>query len=848
MFSDKTREQIEKQFGEFVQKFPELGKEVRDRIEAYGGQKEKTGIAGEDVQTLLGYLYANMPLSDAMDYPFDTFLEYAEHGAMLMNNGIWNWKTAAEEEGDRERAERMFLDSVVFHRVNTEGITPCRRMFYKELKERVAGKGLKDAILEVNYWCAEEVTYQCSDDRTLSAEAVYRSGTGRCGEESVFTVNALRSVGIPARQVYAHRWAHCDDNHAWVEVWCGGRWHYLGACEPKDVLDKGWFTGAASRAMMINSRVYGNQKQDAKNVVESRDMTTAYSELGRYARTVRFSLLVEDDQNRIVPGADVSCELLNYAELVPVIQGTTDDNGVFEAESGAGSLMISVRKGQLEGSCVMDLCSETKAAVTLTEKDLFYKDDEWVSFDMTAPVESQDLFEAGHPEGGEQPSGTNKTELKERRRKAEASEKYKSKMRTLGNPPGNEEEIRRFLEDMPGDISWKKIFIRDLAEKDRKDSTAEVLQDHFEDAMQWKDCFPEEIFRRYILAPRIGNEQPSAYRKAVREYFTEEDKEQFRRSPAKVRCWIDKNIREYPQEEYQELTTLPGGMLRCGFGSGTSREVLFTAICRTFGIPAELDPVEGRAYALGEPAVRSIPVRFMGRDGEKWSYGQNWTVSRKLSGGWKTLRLRGNIEEDGTAFLQQGEYRVITANRLPGGSQFAAVMRFYVNEGEKKTVHLNMRSAGVDDLLMKIPLPEFTLERGNGEMVSVRNETTLSGALAFVWLDEGKEPSEHILNEIMENAGEFAGLGKRLKFVFREKNGTEDRTFRQAVRFLPEAEVYYDADNQNQIMLARRMYKDPGALPFLLIADRTMTGVYAESGYNVGTGEMMLRIMDTVMK
>ena len=43
MFSDKTREQIEKQFGEFVQKFPELGKEVRDRIEAYGGQKEKTG-------------------------------------------------------------------------------------------------------------------------------------------------------------------------------------------------------------------------------------------------------------------------------------------------------------------------------------------------------------------------------------------------------------------------------------------------------------------------------------------------------------------------------------------------------------------------------------------------------------------------------------------------------------------------------------------------------------------------------------------------------------------------------------------------------------------------------------
>ena len=54
-----------------------------------------------------------------------------------------------------------------------------------------------------NYWCAQEATYHCTDDRTLSALAVYRRGNGRCGEESVFTVNALRSVGVPARQVYA---------------------------------------------------------------------------------------------------------------------------------------------------------------------------------------------------------------------------------------------------------------------------------------------------------------------------------------------------------------------------------------------------------------------------------------------------------------------------------------------------------------------------------------------------------------------------------------------------------------------------------------------------------------------
>ena len=103
----------------------------------------------------------------------------------------------------------------------------------RTVQERVAGKQMEAAILETNYWCAEEATYQATDDRTISAEAVYRNGIGRCGEESVFTVNALRSIGIPARQVYAHRWAHCDDNHAWVEVWCEGTWHFLGAVSRK---------------------------------------------------------------------------------------------------------------------------------------------------------------------------------------------------------------------------------------------------------------------------------------------------------------------------------------------------------------------------------------------------------------------------------------------------------------------------------------------------------------------------------------------------------------------------------------------------------------------------------------
>ena len=58
-------------------------------------------------------------------------------------------------------------------------LLPADLLFYAQLQERVAGKQMEAAILETNYWCAEEATYQATDDRTISAEAVYRNGIGR---------------------------------------------------------------------------------------------------------------------------------------------------------------------------------------------------------------------------------------------------------------------------------------------------------------------------------------------------------------------------------------------------------------------------------------------------------------------------------------------------------------------------------------------------------------------------------------------------------------------------------------------------------------------------------------------
>lgn len=165
------------------------------------------------------------------DYPGDFYRENVRSALATRREMPW---------GDIV-SDELFRHFVLPVRVNNENLDDSRRVFHDRLAPRVEGLPMYDAILEVNHWCHEKANYQPSDARTSSPLATVRTAHGRCGEESTLLVAALRSVGIPARQVYTPRWAHTDDNHAWVEAWADGRWHFLGACEPEPVLDLGWF-------------------------------------------------------------------------------------------------------------------------------------------------------------------------------------------------------------------------------------------------------------------------------------------------------------------------------------------------------------------------------------------------------------------------------------------------------------------------------------------------------------------------------------------------------------------------------------------------------------------------------
>ena len=146
-------------------------------------------------------------------------------------------------------------------------------------------------------------------------------------------------------------------------------------------------------------------------------------------------------------------------------------------------------------------------------------------------------------------------------------------------------------------------------------------------------------------------------------------------------------------------------------------------------------------------------------------------------------------------------------------------------------------------MLESIDLPEFQVNDGKGTPVTA-SELTDGACRVMIWLEESREPTEHILNEMMEQAEAFRAWMSRILFVVRSEDALQDPTVEKALRTFPEIPVYYDDFVENVYLLGRRMYVDHEKLPLILVTDGKRNGIYAASGYNVGTGEMLLRILE----
>ncbi len=326
-------------------------------------------------------------------------------------------------------------------------------------------------------------------------------------------------------------------------------------------------------------------------------------------------------------------------------------------------------------------------------------------------------------------------------------------------------------------------------------------------------------------------------------------------NPAEIWNYIQVHITAYPDNERETVMETPYECLVSGIGTERSQKVLFVAIARTLGIPARLNPDNKvMEYWVNDQFVSVLKqqkggaVLTLKKEADAvWNYYQNWTMGRLVGNEFVSLNLTGRSWKGDTLELAliPGTYRIITTNRLPNGNQFAWEKTFTIKEGGQREETLRLREAQLGDMLERISLPEFEVKDSAGNTVTCA-ELTKGGKKILMWLEESREPTEHILNEMLEHAEKFHEFENSISFMIRTPEAKQDPLLAKVLKMFPNVSIYYDSFEENIELLGRRMYVDPDKLPLILVTNGESVGIYATSGYNVGTGDMLIRIMEEV--
>jgi hypothetical protein len=807
---------------------------------------------GEEERLILEFFYSTMPAADIGDYDFSLYKSFADFGLSLLRDIQWC----------KEIPEDIFFNYVLHYRINNEKLEDCRPYFYEALRERIQGKGMKEAALEVNIWCAEHVAYQATDQRTASPLAVLKSSYGRCGEESTLTVTAMRSVGIPARQVYTPRWAHCDDNHAWVEVWCHGEWYYLGACEPQPVLNRGWFNNASARAMLVDAKAFlpvaGEENMGQKG------QTLILNQTARYADARKFTVCLREPAP--VVGALVHFEMLNGSELFPLASVVTDEEGCAGLTLGFGSIHVhAVKEGRFVEAVV----------------DTGAQDSLWLDFSQAVDRREayQEEFNFRAPKDNARnavPLTAAQKELKrqinsgaEEKRRSYAKSFYKEQeaemvaqcfsrpqqaMDILKAAEGNFIEIADFLSMDFGaeNKELQLLLLEALHKKDYRDVRCEVLAEHFKGALKYQQDDPLEIFVRYILCPRAYYEQLMPYREAILSLLDRETQELFRKQPQQVWSYVGQFQLE-PGLHQEWLIGTPAGTLRSGLAGAMGRRILFVSVCRSLGIPARIHPADLSAqyYKDGEfihveasleSGRKQAKLTLQGGE-EKWFYFNNWTLAILREGVYQTLELTDCAWEEGllSLDLEPGSYRLITTKRTPNGNQFARKYCFDLESGKEKLLAISLRKVAVADMLSDIAFSPFVVYDEHNREAAIQ-EVCGDRPTVLVWLEQGAEPTEHILNEFIQAQGVLNSMDCGIIFMIGSQGAMANQTLQKAHRVLEKSRVYPTDFSDTAVTMARRMYLEPEVFP-LAVVTKEGRGLYACSGYHVGSVNLMIDIM-----
>ncbi len=690
---------------------PEWEKKLDELYEAYYPDlrvrtdewEQEMALCNEEEKRIMKYYFITTDMSTLCGIDFSLLHKYASHAAMLRETMPWT----------KELPEDTFLCYVASYRHHSERVTDCREFFYKELKSIVEGRSLNDAILLVNNWCGEQAGYCPSDQRLASPLGMYNGGEGRCGEETCFTVNALRSVGIPARGC-AVDWTVVAGDHEFVQVLVDGEWHFMGACEPDPVLDSSWFNDRLGSLLMTSFPFYsdigvGGDVSNVKGMYILND-------IGDFTDTKDLAFTVLGEEGEIAPGAVINLVYLeNGSWIRPGSSLVTGENGKALCKLGLGTAFAFVTYNK-DMRFVMIPVDETETVVSFQDDSAF---DCWESLKVQysdAPAkklntytEEERLAFFGKTEVDDTRAANHAGDFDEARAAA-----YPECEEILKKSGRNFHELMRFLERDSDPM--RSVLVSGLYDKYSREVDSETLEDILKGAEAVRGSLSDDDFIEGLLYPVWDFSYFSPQRAAVLELFTEDELSAFRKDPASLYKWFSEKVSSDRVRAIREIGVMSSPSLypalKMGYCPDDKRTQVFMELARAVGIPVAMDEEEEWNYLssegwttadfISDPEGEDIKygtVRFSSTCKDEFKFIQWMCVSPYKYGEGSYEELGYNYyfymyyngeedmeDEDPELEIPVGEYAVLIYNDREEGAETVYSYRFRVEEGKTTVI------------------------------------------------------------------------------------------------------------------------------------------------------------------
>ena len=407
-----------------------------------------------------------------------------------------------------------------------------------------------------------------------------------------------------------------------------------------------------------------------------------------------------------------------------------------------------------------------------------------------------------------------------------------------------------------------------LADKDYSDVPEAILTDHLVQTAQLglqKLVTYKELYTKYVLAPRIALENLSPWRSFLSNALGAEMAQSTRNDISTLTNWIRENVSiNTVANNHSRAPLTPVGVYKLRVADPLSRDIFFVAACRTFGIPARLNPEtqipeynkNGQWLRAGfDPEAVTQPEKGMLKLTDKDNavapqYYLHYTIGFLKDGFYRTLEFPEGGSLTNTVKpieLEVGHYALVTGNRQQNGSVLSKMTFFTIEKDKLTTVSVELRKqSGELKPTGKLDFNALNLQKtSDGKNVSL--SSVVGGKYAvLVVLDPDKEPSKHILNDLGPYVGHFNKWGGQFVFAIpAEKAGQAGvlKTYQ-----LP-AKMESGIDPNDQILNAISAIYGAGLkdkLPLVLFCDVSGNVYLYSSGYKIGMGEQLLKVISTI--